>query len=144
MGGKSALALSAVLIGATITVVTTTLAIFLFLALANHTLQLPLDASNLSAVQIYLMATWVVVTPFAVGVGLVCHVILMAQGRTKLLHYMCTGALAGAVTTICMSFTIAYAPLGAIIGGATAAIAWLIRRPDRDADSSVIPDSAKR
>lgn len=78
--------------------------------------------------------------PFALGVGAICHAVLLKQGRTNLAYYACAGALAGAVIAFCLSFTVSLTLLGAIVGGETAAVAWLIRRPDRDI---VIPDGPR-
>jgi hypothetical protein len=105
--------------------------------------------------------TWASCAVGASTLGLAWHVLALDRAWTKALQYVVAGAALGAcipgafvVTALVyalfaplerfssMDATLALIVAGAILGGLTALIFWLIRRPDRDQSASASNDTS--
>lgn len=78
-----------------------------------------------------------IAVPTTLTLGLAAHTMFQRRGVTSAWAYILTGALAGALVpaflTLFFSGMSLLALYGIPVGAATAFLAWLIRRPDRDA-----------
>lgn len=98
----------------------------------------PLDVTaqlNLAGMIASLAA--MIALPTTLSIGLIAHIMFQRRGVTSIWAYILTGAITGAlVPAVLTSFLPAsslFALYGTPIGAITALLAWLIRRPDRDA-----------
>ena len=86
----------------------------------------------------------------AIPLGALSHIVLMRSGGTALLPYVLAGlVLAGASTVFLgvtngFAFNAAYAVMAVTSGALGGCLFWLIRRPDRDAIASQLPEHPTR
>jgi hypothetical protein len=118
----------------------------LALALLNASTSSSSSSDTPAAYLFWFGVNVLVVAVVATVLGLPWHAYCQRQGWTNVHAYwtvgLITGVLPGAAWTLPSGFSLIAAfvlAYGAMLGGITGLVAWLIRRPDRDAANPPTP-----